>query len=120
MPPVGTQSVDNKVLEPSKPVQNLLPAEELVKNVPPDKLAECMSTVAIEGHMDEELSDSGGEGMYRVRDEFVVKNEDIESLQVCFLIHCSNQTFKHVSSFKVLKKIHLIIYLNYEGTYEIM
>ncbi|XP_063044568.1 glutamine and serine-rich protein 1 [Engraulis encrasicolus] len=56
--------------------------EELLKNVSPDKLAAQLGTVAIEGLTDEELSDSGGEGMYRERDEFVVKNEDIESLKV--------------------------------------
>lgn len=53
-----------------------------MKNIPPNKLAVCLTTVAIEGLTDEELSDSGEEGMYRERDEFVVKNEDIESLQV--------------------------------------
>uniref|UniRef100_A0A8C4FNR3 DUF4211 domain-containing protein n=1 Tax=Denticeps clupeoides TaxID=299321 RepID=A0A8C4FNR3_9TELE len=57
-------------------------AEELLKDVPPDHLALQLMTVAIEGLTDEELSDSGGEGMYRERDEFVVKNEDIESLKV--------------------------------------
>lgn len=59
-----------------------LNAEELLKSVPPDQLAVQLVTVAIEGLTDEELSDSGGEGMYRERDEFVVKNEDIESLKV--------------------------------------
>lgn len=53
-----------------------------MKNIPPNKLAVCLATVAIEGLTDEELSDSGEEGMYRERDEFVVKNEDIEGLQV--------------------------------------
>ncbi|KAL2088803.1 hypothetical protein ACEWY4_015702 [Coilia grayii] len=59
-----------------------LNTEELLKNVPPEQLAMQLVTVAIEGLTDEELSDSGGEGMYRERDEFVVKNEDIESLKV--------------------------------------
>lgn len=62
---------------------NEVPVEELVKNMPANKLAVSLTTVAIEGLTDEELSDSGEEGMYRERDEFVVKNEDIESLQVC-------------------------------------
>ncbi|XP_062861187.1 glutamine and serine-rich protein 1 [Trichomycterus rosablanca] len=82
VPPFSTQSVDKIIQEHSKSVQNVVLTEELVKNVPPNKLAVHMTTVAIEGHMDEGLSDSGGEGMYRIRDEFVVKNEDIESLQV--------------------------------------
>ncbi|KAM9817394.1 glutamine and serine-rich protein 1 [Neosynchiropus ocellatus] len=45
------------------------------------ELAAELKSVAIEGLTDEELSDSGGEGMYRERDEFVVRNEDIESLK---------------------------------------
>ncbi|XP_020496128.2 glutamine and serine-rich protein 1 [Labrus bergylta] len=52
------------------------------KETPPGQLAVRLTSVAIEGLTDEELSDSGGEGMYRERDEFVVRNEDIESLKV--------------------------------------
>ncbi|XP_061132232.1 glutamine and serine-rich protein 1 [Syngnathus typhle] len=48
---------------------------------PPGQLAVQLISVAIEGLTDEELSDSGGEGMYRERDEFVVRNEDIETLK---------------------------------------
>uniref|UniRef100_A0A8C6J2A2 DUF4211 domain-containing protein n=2 Tax=Melopsittacus undulatus TaxID=13146 RepID=A0A8C6J2A2_MELUD len=47
-----------------------------------DQLAKTQATVAIEGCTDEENTDSGGEGMYRERDEFVVKIEDIETLKV--------------------------------------
>ncbi|KFV46180.1 Glutamine and serine-rich protein 1, partial [Tyto alba] len=47
-----------------------------------DQLAKIQATVAIEGCTDEENTDSGGEGMYRERDEFVVKIEDIETLKV--------------------------------------
>ncbi|NWX44773.1 QSER1 protein, partial [Steatornis caripensis] len=47
-----------------------------------DQLAKPQTTVAIEGSTDEENMDSGGEGMYRERDEFVVKIEDIETLKV--------------------------------------
>ncbi|XP_060779414.1 glutamine and serine-rich protein 1 isoform X2 [Neoarius graeffei] len=78
----SVQSSDTKVNEQQKPGLNEVSVEELVKNIPPNKLAVCLTTVAIEGLTDEELSDSGEEGMYRERDEFVVKNEDIESLQV--------------------------------------
>ncbi|KAM3876619.1 glutamine and serine-rich protein 1 [Diretmus argenteus] len=56
--------------------------QEAAKETPPGQLAVQLSSVAIEGLTDEELSDSGGEGMYRERDEFVVRNEDIESLKV--------------------------------------
>ncbi|XP_077418957.1 glutamine and serine-rich protein 1 [Vanacampus margaritifer] len=48
---------------------------------PPGQVAVQLLSVAIEGLTDEELSDSGGEGMYRERDEFVVRNEDIETLK---------------------------------------
>ncbi|NXL83268.1 QSER1 protein, partial [Alectura lathami] len=47
-----------------------------------DQLAKMQATVAIEGGTDEENTDSGGEGMYRERDEFVVKIEDIETLKL--------------------------------------
>ncbi|CDQ84361.1 unnamed protein product, partial [Oncorhynchus mykiss] len=56
--------------------------QEGVKPAPPGQLAVQLTSVAIEGLTDEELSDSGGEGMYRERDEFVVKNEDTGSLKV--------------------------------------
>ncbi|NXA40623.1 QSER1 protein, partial [Eudromia elegans] len=47
-----------------------------------EQLAKMQATVAIEGCTDEENTDSGGEGMYRERDEFVVKIEDIDTLKV--------------------------------------
>ncbi|XP_072322005.1 glutamine and serine-rich protein 1 [Eucyclogobius newberryi] len=48
----------------------------------PSQSAVQLASVALEGLTDDELSDSGGEGMYRERDEFVVRNEDIDSLKV--------------------------------------
>ncbi|XP_014341179.1 glutamine and serine-rich protein 1 isoform X2 [Latimeria chalumnae] len=47
-----------------------------------DQLAVKQETVALEGSTDEENTDSGGEGMYRERDEFVVKIEDIDALKL--------------------------------------
>ncbi|TKC52807.1 hypothetical protein EI555_019299, partial [Monodon monoceros] len=44
-----------------------------------DQFAKGQDTVAIEGFTDEENTESGGEGQYRERDEFVVKIEDIET-----------------------------------------
>lgn len=58
-------------------------AKDEPKDNLPLQLAVRLNTVAIEGLTDEELSDSGGEGMYRERDEFVVRNEDIDVLKVC-------------------------------------
>ncbi|KAG7482662.1 hypothetical protein JOB18_027493 [Solea senegalensis] len=52
------------------------------KEIALGQMAMQLMSVAIEGLTDEELSDSGGEGMYRERDEFVVRNEDIENLKV--------------------------------------
>ncbi|XP_068586486.1 glutamine and serine-rich protein 1 [Cebidichthys violaceus] len=57
-------------------------AKEESKETPAGLLAVQLTNVAIEGLTDEELSDSGGEGMYRERDEFVVRNEDIDNLKV--------------------------------------
>lgn len=47
-----------------------------------DQFAKGQDTVAIEGFTDEEDPESGGEGQYRERDEFVVKIEDIETFKV--------------------------------------
>ncbi|KAI1889570.1 hypothetical protein AGOR_G00164270 [Albula goreensis] len=74
-PPSKTQSQG-----PAKSVDTCTPGE--LKYVPPDQLASQLGSVAIEGLTDEDLSDSGGEGMYRERDEFVVKIEDIECLKM--------------------------------------
>lgn len=76
-----TSSTQPVVVDQQKSVEKIS-AEDLLKDVPTDKLAVQLNAVAIEGLIDEELSDSGGEGMYRERDEFVVKNEDIERLTV--------------------------------------
>ncbi|XP_055030091.2 glutamine and serine-rich protein 1 [Misgurnus anguillicaudatus] len=80
----STQPADVKPQE--QQIAVVISAEELLKDVPPDKLAVQLTTVAIEGSMDNELSDSGGEGMYRERDEFVVKNEDIERLRITLTV----------------------------------
>lgn len=50
--------------------------------LPSDQFAKGQDTVAIEGFTDEENTESGGEGQYRERDEFVVKIEDIETFKV--------------------------------------
>ncbi|XP_018112934.1 glutamine and serine-rich protein 1-like isoform X2 [Xenopus laevis] len=73
--------------EPSTPRngQDKTKAQESVKPsqpepTQPEQLAKLQETIAIEGFTDEENTESGGEGMYRERDEFVVKIEDIEML----------------------------------------
>uniref|UniRef100_A0A3Q1FQP0 Glutamine and serine rich 1 n=1 Tax=Acanthochromis polyacanthus TaxID=80966 RepID=A0A3Q1FQP0_9TELE len=57
-------------------------SKEEYKETVPGQVAVQQISVAIGGLTDEELSDSGGEGMYRERDEFVVRKEDIENLKV--------------------------------------
>ncbi|XP_064019891.1 glutamine and serine-rich protein 1 isoform X3 [Pogoniulus pusillus] len=72
-PVVGVQDKTNPA-DPLKVAQQ--------NAVTSDQLAKVQATVAIEGCTDEENTDSGGEGMYRERDEFVVKIEDIDTLKV--------------------------------------
>uniref|UniRef100_A0A2K5JC48 DUF4211 domain-containing protein n=1 Tax=Colobus angolensis palliatus TaxID=336983 RepID=A0A2K5JC48_COLAP len=59
--------------ESSKPIE--------LDGLPSDQFAKGQDTVAIEGFTDEENTESGGEGQYRERDEFVVKIEDIETFK---------------------------------------
>ncbi|XP_028622940.1 glutamine and serine-rich protein 1 [Grammomys surdaster] len=58
-----------------------LPTAIELDSLPSDQLAKGQDTVAIEGFTDEENIESGGEGQYRERDEFVVKIEDIETFK---------------------------------------
>ncbi|XP_034273050.1 glutamine and serine-rich protein 1 isoform X2 [Pantherophis guttatus] len=46
-----------------------------------EQLAKPQALVAIEGYTEDDHGDSDGEGIYRERDEFVVKIEDIEPLK---------------------------------------
>ncbi|XP_005384227.1 PREDICTED: glutamine and serine-rich protein 1 [Chinchilla lanigera] len=59
--------------DPPKPIE--------LDSLPSDQLAKGQDTVAIEGFTDEENTESGGEGQYRERDEFVIKIEDIETFK---------------------------------------
>ncbi|KAM6321989.1 glutamine and serine-rich protein 1 [Podargus strigoides] len=77
--PQSTASVVN-VQEKMNPADPLKGAQQ--DAVTSDQLAKSQATVSIEGCTDEENTDSGGEGMYRERDEFVVKIEDIDTLKV--------------------------------------
>ncbi|XP_027761140.1 glutamine and serine-rich protein 1 isoform X2 [Empidonax traillii] len=78
-PPQTTAPVGN-VQEKVNPAEPLKAAQQ--DAVTSEQLAKAQEAVAIEGCTDEENTDSGGEGMYRERDEFVVKIEDIETLKV--------------------------------------
>lgn len=86
-----------------------LAAKDEPKDNLPVQLAMRLNTVAIEGLTDEELSDSGGEGMYRERDEFVVRNEDIDILKVCTsrnTPHCKWLLFACVSCADICSSVH--------------
>ncbi|XP_054998151.1 glutamine and serine-rich protein 1 isoform X2 [Sorex araneus] len=77
-PPYSASSTVNNLentnsAEPPKPVE--------LDSLPLDQFAKGQDTIAIEGFTDEENTESGGEGQYRERDEFVVKIEDIETFK---------------------------------------
>ena len=67
-------------------------------------LAKKQANAAIAGESEEEDSESGGEGIFRERDEFVVRTEDIGTLKVssrlpgvwCFWLKCGGFHFKTV------------------------
>ncbi|XP_018423378.1 PREDICTED: glutamine and serine-rich protein 1 [Nanorana parkeri] len=70
----------------SQPVSSPKNAPDKPKEAPSEpvqveQLAKPQECIAIEGSTDDEGSESGGEGIYRERDEFVVKIEDIEMLK---------------------------------------
>ncbi|KAM6160486.1 glutamine and serine-rich protein 1 isoform 3-T3 [Erethizon dorsatum] len=70
----AVNSLENiNATEPPKPIE--------LDSLPSDQLAKGQDTVAIEGFTDEENTESGGEGQYRERDEFVIKIEDIETFK---------------------------------------
>lgn len=50
-------------------------------------LAQKQEDAAIVGESEEDESESGGEGIFRERDEFVVRVEDIRTLKV-FVLKC--------------------------------
>ena len=88
--------------------------KEECKETPSDQLAVQLMSVAMEGLTDEELSDRGGEGLYRERDEFVVRNEDIDTLKVTtssqrlnelVYVDCWLMVFQQTHSLSVLQKI---------------
>lgn len=78
-PPYSTSSAVH-ILENINSTEPPKPCE--LDGLPSDQFAKGQDTVAIEGFTDEENTESGGEGQYRERDEFVVKIEDIETFKV--------------------------------------
>ncbi|XP_078536984.1 glutamine and serine-rich protein 1 isoform X2 [Lissotriton helveticus] len=74
--PPGTFSPAIKVEENPKAIETpTLPVVDA-------NLIKPQGTVAFEGFTEDEQSDSGGEGTFRERDEFVVKLEDVDALKL--------------------------------------
>lgn len=64
---------------PSPPTPEEAPASQRLTSL---HLAKKQADAAIAGESEEEDSESGGEGIFRERDEFVVRTEDIGTLKV--------------------------------------
>ncbi|XP_067902688.1 glutamine and serine-rich protein 1 [Heterodontus francisci] len=68
------------VQEPTEALES--PEQNEQDDLNPSERAAKQELLAVEGSTDEDDIESGGEGMYRERDEFVVKIEDIKALKV--------------------------------------
>lgn len=79
-PPLPPPSSKEETQEPTEALEP--PKENEQDDLNPPERAEKQELIAVEGSTDEEDIESGGEGMYRERDEFVVKIEDIKALKV--------------------------------------
>ncbi|XP_075693883.1 glutamine and serine-rich protein 1 isoform X3 [Rhinoderma darwinii] len=73
VPSPRTSQEKLKVVEAQKSTQS--------EPTPSEQLAKPQELIALEGFTDDEGTESGGEGIYRERDEFVVKIEDIDMLK---------------------------------------
>lgn len=62
------------------------PEEPLPPKITSLHLAQKQEDAAIAGESEEDESESGGEGIFRERDEFVVRVEDIRTLKVVALL----------------------------------
>ncbi|XP_029440546.1 proline-rich protein 12 [Rhinatrema bivittatum] len=67
---------------PEEPPAQASPEQEEPEDSRPLHLAKKQETAAICGETDEEDGESGGEGIFRERDEFVIRVEDIQALKL--------------------------------------
>ncbi|XP_059690588.1 LOW QUALITY PROTEIN: proline-rich protein 12-like, partial [Gavia stellata] len=67
---------------PPEPVAPASPEREEPEDSRPLHLAKKQETAAVCGDTDEDEAESGGEGIFRERDEFVVRVEDIQALKL--------------------------------------
>ncbi|XP_072322370.1 glutamine and serine-rich protein 1 isoform X2 [Scyliorhinus torazame] len=77
---ISSPPVKEEVQEPTEALESLEQNEQ--DDLNPTERAAKQELLALEGSTDEDDIESGGEGMYRERDEFVVKIEDIKALKV--------------------------------------
>lgn len=67
---------------PEGPPAQASPEPEEPEDARPLHLAKKQETAAVCGETDEEEAESGGEGIFRERDEFVIRVEDIQALKL--------------------------------------
>lgn len=67
---------------PEEPPAQSSPEQEEPEDSRPLHLAKKQETAAICGETDDEDVESSGEGIFRERDEFVIRVEDIQALKV--------------------------------------
>ncbi|KYO30333.1 proline-rich protein 12 isoform A [Alligator mississippiensis] len=67
---------------PEEPPAQASPEQEEPEDSRPLHLAKKQETAAICGETDEDEAESGGEGIFRERDEFVIRVEDIQALKL--------------------------------------
>ncbi|KAM7087244.1 glutamine and serine-rich protein 1 isoform 2-T2 [Molossus nigricans] len=77
--PLYSTSSTGNILENKSSTELSKPIE--LDGLHSNQFAKGQDTVAIEGFTDDDNTESGGEGQYRERDEFVVKIEDIETFK---------------------------------------
>uniref|UniRef100_A0A673APG5 Proline rich 12a n=1 Tax=Sphaeramia orbicularis TaxID=375764 RepID=A0A673APG5_9TELE len=78
-PPPSTTQKDSPMPSPESPAS---PEERPAPKITSLHLAQKQEDAAIVGESEEDESESGGEGIFRERDEFVVRVEDIRTLKL--------------------------------------
>lgn len=73
---------------PEEPPSQSSPEQEEPEDSRPLHLAKKQETAAICGETDDEDVESSGEGIFRERDEFVIRVEDIQALKVYTFVNC--------------------------------
>lgn len=85
-PPSSSPPASEELPQPS-PASPPTPEDAPTPQITSLHLAKKQSNAAITGESEDEDSESGGEGIFRERDEFVVRTEDIGTLKVTSILH---------------------------------